>query len=87
MRKPNSGDSEIFGFLINEFKVRCSVAWPSTSRSADPNDFYRAWLEKNVGKYGIDWGWTVGANDNLHIFFKDSKKATLFLLVKDSLLK
>jgi len=30
--------------------------------SADPNDHYRPWLEKNVGKQGWDWNW--GLRDN-----------------------
>jgi len=25
--------------------------------SADPNDHYRPWLEKHVGRQGIDWQW------------------------------
>lgn len=25
--------------------------------SADPNDHYRPWLEKNIGKQGWDWEW------------------------------
>ena len=28
--------------------------------SADPNDHYRPWLEKNVGKQGWDWDWRLG---------------------------
>lgn len=31
--------------------------------SADPNDFYRPWLEKYVGKQGIDWNWGFIGND------------------------
>lgn len=36
------------------------------SESADPNDHYRPWLEKNVGKQGWDWNWRIGtvAADN-----------------------
>ena len=30
--------------------------------SADPNDHYRPWLEKNVGRQGWDWNW--GLRDN-----------------------
>ena len=30
--------------------------------SADPNDHYRPWLEKNVGQQGWDWNW--GLRDN-----------------------
>lgn len=28
--------------------------------SADPNDHYRPWLEKNVGRQGWDWNWRIG---------------------------
>lgn len=57
--------------------VVINVAWPTGEirieqdpsgiwdyrRSADPNDFYRPWLEKNVGKQGWDWNWGMGGND------------------------
>ena len=41
------------------------VPWPTGEfvvgdtlvSSADPNDFYRPWLEKNVGRQGWDWQW------------------------------
>lgn len=33
-----------------------------TFESADPNDHYRPWMEKNVGKQGWDWQW--GLRDN-----------------------
>jgi len=54
--------------------VTISVKWPhgpveksgdwaaSLTESADPNDHYRPWLEKNVGKQGWDWQW--GLRDN-----------------------
>ena len=32
--------------------------------SADPNDHYRPWLEKNVGKQGWDWNWKIVDKDN-----------------------
>jgi hypothetical protein len=31
--------------------------------SADPNDHYRPWLEKNVGKQGWDWNWGMADRD------------------------
>ena len=31
--------------------------------SADPNDHYRPWLEKNVGKQSIAWDWKIAGND------------------------
>jgi len=33
------------------------------SFSADPNDHYRPWLEKNVGRQGWDWNWGVAGMD------------------------
>lgn len=47
--------------------------------SADPNDHYRHWMEKNVGKQGWDWDWTMMHNDiaenKLTIKFRNGKKA------------
>ena len=31
--------------------------------SSDPNDHYRPWLEKNVGRQGWDWAWGMGNLD------------------------
>ena len=31
-----------------------------TIESADPNDHYRPWLEKHVGRQGWDWDWRIG---------------------------
>ena len=31
--------------------------------SADPNDHYRPWMEKNVGRQGWDWDWCMRDND------------------------
>jgi hypothetical protein len=31
--------------------------------SADPNDFYRPWLEEHVGRQGWDWNWGMGSWD------------------------
>jgi len=31
--------------------------------SADPNDFYRPWMEANVGKQKWDWDWGFVGND------------------------
>lgn len=33
--------------------------------SADPNDHYRPWLEKNVGKQGWDWDWRIVDKDDM----------------------
>lgn len=37
--------------------------WYEEVDSADPNDHYRPWLEKNVGKQGRDWNWGMGDRD------------------------
>lgn len=31
-----------------------------STESADPNDHYRPWLEKNVGRQGVNWDWRIG---------------------------
>ena len=31
--------------------------------SADPNDHYRPWMEKYVGKQGWDWNWGMADRD------------------------
>jgi hypothetical protein len=31
--------------------------------SADPNDHYRPWMEKNIGKQGWDWDWGMANMD------------------------
>ena len=49
--------------------------------SADPNDHYRPWLEKHVGRQGWDWNWSIdGAGGNrltIKIRRKYSKYATI----------
>ena len=56
--------------------VTISVKWPvgwaildkmpdgskTSAFSADPNDHYRPWMEKHVGRQGWDWQW--GLRDN-----------------------
>ncbi len=46
--------------------------------SADPNDHYRPWLEKNVGKQGWDWDWKIVdrdlSTDQLTIKFRLGKE-------------
>ena len=45
--------------------------------SADPNDHYRPWLEKNVGRQHRDWVWGLrdnnAAENRLTIKFRKSK--------------
>lgn len=55
--------------------------------SADPNDHYRPWLEKHVGKQGWDWNWGLygnnAAENKLRIKFrkKHAPMATLAMLL------
>ncbi len=53
--------------------------------SADPNEFYRPWLETNVGKQGFDWDWRIDSitGNNLEIKFRmgKGKEASLFTLI------
>jgi hypothetical protein len=54
-----------------EVDVRWPVGWAVlhenedgskvSTESADPNDHFRPWLEKNVGKQGRDWQWRIGS--------------------------
>lgn len=41
-----------------------------STESADPNDHYRPWLEKYVGRQGWDWQWRMGS------FVADNGKGT-----------
>ena len=34
----------------------------TSAESADPNDHYRPWMEKNVGRQNRDWMWKIGPN-------------------------
>lgn len=52
--------------------------------SADPNDHYRPWLEKNVGEQGWDWDWRLGPGvDDLVIKFRKGRERyiTMFIMV------
>lgn len=69
-----------------------TIPWPrgtlpdSNISSSDPNEFYRYWLEANVGRQGWEWDWRVGSKidgDNwgsLLLKFRDPKHATLFVM-------
>ena len=39
------------------------AVWVDLGFSADPNDHYRWWLEKNVGRQGWDWDWDLKDRD------------------------
>jgi hypothetical protein len=41
------------------------AVWVNLGFSSDPNDHYRPWLEKNVGRQGWDWNWGMAARDAL----------------------
>ena len=51
--------------------------------SADPNDHYRPWMEKHIGKQGWDWNWGLASNDaaenrlTIKIRQKHAKYATI----------
>ena len=79
------------------FTVKWPVGWvildempdgsTTSVQSADPNDHYRPWLEKNVGKQGWDWQWGLRDNnaaDNrltIKVRIKHAKWATIALLL------
>lgn len=58
-----------------------------TFESADPNDHYRPWLEKNVGRQGWDWQWGLRDNNaaenrlTIKICKSKAKYATLAVLL------
>jgi hypothetical protein len=45
--------------------------------SADPNDHYRPYLTKHVGRQGIDWDWRIDntATDTLRIKIRQRHRA------------
>jgi hypothetical protein len=51
--------------------------------SADPNDHYRPFLEKNVGRQGWDWNWGLHGNDagNDRLTIKIRKKHSEYAMV------
>lgn len=76
-------------FFVDETDPRWDWTMSASKQSfgsADPNDHYRPWMEKHVGKQGWDWDWTMMDNDiaanQLTIKFRSGKKhyATLALL-------
>ena len=50
--------------------------------TSEPNQYYRPWLEANVGKQGTDWEWDLSKTnlDTLEIYFAKKEQATLFEL-------
>lgn len=39
------------------------AVWVDLGFSSDPNDHYRPWFEKNVGRQGWDWDWGMADRD------------------------
>lgn len=60
------------------------AVWVDLGFSADPNDHYRPWLEKNVGKQGWDWNWgftdTDATDDTLTIKIRRGREKYATLL-------
>ena len=83
-------------------KTEIEIAWPNgwtpqdllgnSSQTSDPNEWYREWLEDNVGRQGWAWDWRASRThtgsgddwfdfkDTLRIKFRDDKAATAFAL-------
>lgn len=63
------------------------AVWVNLGFSADPNDHYRWWLEKHVGRQGWDWNWGMAdrdATDNrltIKIRQKHEKYATIVAMM------
>lgn len=58
---------------------------PDRAYSADPNRWWRSWLEENVGKQGKTWNWrahygTDTSIDRLILRFRYEKDAVSFLI-------
>lgn len=39
------------------------AVWVDLGFSSNPNDHYRPWLEKYIGRQGWDWNWGLADND------------------------
>ena len=84
-------------------RTEVEVKWPSgwtpqdhlgnSAETSDPNEWYRAWLEANVGRQGWAWDWRIGkvyvhdnnplvdVRDTLKIKFRKPQDATAFALM------
>lgn len=53
------------------------AVWVDLGFSADPNDHYRPWMEKNIGRQKWDWDWGMAdcdaMNNRLTIKIRKSK--------------
>ena len=80
-------------------QTEVSVLWPrgwtpqdhlgNSSLTSDPNEWYREWLETNVGRQGWAWDWRIGpivevsdevGRDTIRIKFRKAEAATMFAL-------
>ena len=73
-------------------RTEITVVWPrgwtpqdhlgNSANSSDPNEWYREWLETNVGRQGWAWDWRIGndGGDSLRIKFRKPIDATMFAL-------
>lgn len=63
------------------------AVWVNLGVSADPNDHYRPYLEKHIGKQGWDWNWGLVNDDIKHdrltikVRRKHGKYATMLAVV------
>jgi hypothetical protein len=70
--------------IINDMIVEAKTTRPFMRvGEKEPNEHYRPWLEKIVGKQGVDWNWQLVPTciDSLEISFADSNHAVLFELI------
>lgn len=85
------------GWQWNRLTTQLIVKWPigwtpqdhlgNSAQSSDPNEWYREWLETNVGKQGWSWEWRIhnppvlsDLDDYLCIRFRKPEHATAFAL-------
>ena len=75
--------------LKHEIKVKWPTGWTPTDHlgvsrnSSDPNEWYRDWLEHQVGRQGWDWEWrveTIEDQDYVKLKFRKEEHAVLFAL-------
>jgi hypothetical protein len=76
--------------------VTFDVAWPrgwiildedqdggkNECETSDPNDHYRPWLEKHVGKQGWDWDWRVGSSQYASQYVDSDSTIETRLIIK-----
>ena len=59
------------------------MPWPHDEITADPNEFWRPWLEENVGRQAWRWNWRIAYDvDNaVEIKFRREKDASMFAMI------